>query len=328
MLDVICVGSATVDVFLSTEFSELIKIKNKKKEMDFVAYPTGSKILVKELISTTGGGATNCAVSFARLGLKTGCISKIGIDSNAEFIKAGMKKEGVKDLFVSKKNERTGYSIILDSIEHDRTILAFKGSNNDLKFDELDKKKFKARWFYFSAMLGESFETLKKLAKYAKKKNIKVAFNASQYLARKGKKGLKDILDNCHLLVLNKEEAEFIVKGKNLRELAVNLSKQIPGIVVITNGRHGAIVYDDEFFYEVVTNDVKVIETTGAGDAFASSFLAGLLLKKDIDFAIQLASTNAESVIQHHGAKNKLLSLKEAIKEMKRVPTKVKKSKV
>src|SRR3989344_649295 len=108
MLDVITVGSATVDVFVRTEFCDMVKEKGK----DCVAYPVGSKILIDELIITTGGGGTNTAVSLAS----------------------------------RKLNSRTGYSIILDSVKHDRTILNFRGSNNDLRYNEVKLSKIRAKW--------------------------------------------------------------------------------------------------------------------------------------------------------------------------------------
>jgi len=68
---------------------------------------------------------------------------------------------------------------------------------------------------------------------------------------------------------------------------------------------------------------VKIIETTGAGDAFASSFLSGMIKKNNIEFALKLARTNAESVIQHHGAKTGLLTYNKALKIMKKQPSKI-----
>jgi len=58
------------------------------------------------------------------------------------------------------------------------------------------------------------------------------------------------------------------------------------------------------------------VETTGAGDSFSSAFLAGIIIKKDIDFALSLGQANAESVIQHIGAKNRLLRLNEALRKI------------
>ena len=70
------------------------------------------------------------------------------------------------------------------------------------------------------------------------------------------------------------------------------------------------------------------METTGAGDAFASSFLSGIIKKKDIVSSMKLGMTNAESVIQHHGAKEKLLTYKEALQVLKKRPIKVIKKKI
>jgi len=213
MYDIITVGSSTIDVFAQTKFSELIKIMEKKKETDLIAYPIGSKILIKKLEFTTGGGATNTAVALSRLGYKVACISKMGCGANAGKIKRHLKRDKVDtSLMVCDKKGRTGYSIILDSIEHDRTILTFKGSNNDLRFDEINLKKLNAKWFYFSTMIDESFKTLEKLAKFAEKKRIKVAFNASPYLAEKGIEYSKEILKRTDIFVLNKEEANLMTK--------------------------------------------------------------------------------------------------------------------
>jgi ribokinase len=329
MYDVITVGSSTVDVFARSKSSGLIKIIDSSGEKNLLAYPTGSKILIEELNFTTGGGATNTAASFARLGLKVGCISKMGTGPNSARVITHLKREKVDDtLLVRKKGARTGYSIILDSIEHDRTILAFKGSNNDLKYNEIKLNKLKTKWFYFSTMLGEGFKTLVKLAKFAEKNKIKIAFNASEYLVKKGTNFLKDILKRTHIFVLNKDEAKILVLGDDINNMLVKIHELGPKIVVITDGKKEVIVFDGEFIYSFNPTSAKPIETTGAGDAFASSFLTGIIEKNDIEFALKLASANSESVIQHHGAKNKLLTMKEALKIMKRDNIKVKKKKI
>lgn len=328
MYDIITVGSSTIDVFARTKNPELIKIINGKEETDLIVYPTGSKILIEELQSTTGGGATNTAVALARLGHKVACISKTGCGSNAQKIKRHLTRDKVDtSLMVCSKNSRTGYSIILDSLEHDRTILAFKGSNNDLKFSEINLKKLKTKWFYFSTMMDESFKTLVKLAKFAEKKGIKIAFNASSYLAEKGIKYSKEILKRTDIFVLNKEEAKVMTKKDNIEGMLKELTKLVK-IAVITDGKKGAYTYDGEYLYTLKPNNIKVVETTGAGDAFACSFLCGLVKKNSIEFALELANVNAESVIQYHGAKNKLLTYKEALKSIKKYKTKITKKKL
>jgi ribokinase len=328
MYDVITVGSSTVDVFAKTKFSEIIKIMDGKSETNLLAYPTGSKILIEKLEFTTGGGATNTAVALSRLGHKVGCISKTGCGANSEKIKRHLKRDKVDDsLIVCAKNGRTGYSIILDSIEHDRTILVFKGSNNELKINEINLGKLKTKWFYFSTMMEESFKTLERLARFAEKKGIKIAFNASSYLAEKGINYSKEILKRAYIFVLNKEEAALMTK-KNKIEDALKVLGGLVKIVIITDGKKGVNAYDGKNIYHLKPNNIKVLETTGAGDAFASSFLSGMIKKNNIEFALKLANTNAESVIQYHGAKNKLLTYKEALKAMKKYKTKITKKRL
>ncbi len=316
MFDIITVGSATVDVFAKTE-SGLIKIKTTKEEEEFIAYPSGTKILISSLSFETGGGGTNTAVAFSRLGLNTAFLGKLGNDENSKRILELLKKEDVE--FIGTRGKLpTGYSVILDSIEDDRTILTYKGSNSDLKFSEIKKELLRAKWFYFSSMVGKSFSCLEKLADYAARNNIKIAFNPSSYLAEKGSIFIKSILTRTEILVLNKEEA-FDLVGKNpIEDTIKNLTILGPKIAIITDGKNGAYAYDRETFYYMPANKLKVKETTGAGDAFASGFVAGYILKRDICFALNIGMANASSVVKYIGAKNKLLTLKEALSEKKK----------
>ena len=315
-------GSETVDALVRTEFYETTHDKKKK---ECIAYPVGSKILMKELLLTTGGGGTNTAVALARLGHKVAFLGKVGSKYNSSRVIMELKKEKVNtSLIVRSKTGRTGYSIVLDSKKHDRTILAFKGSNNDLSFREIKLKKLKTRWFYFSTMMGESFRTLEKLADYASKNNIKIAFNISSYLAKKGKVFLGKILKKIDILILNMEEASLLSgKRDKVGNLLKKLSKLGPKIVAITDGKKGAYAYDGKYVYYGRPHNIKIVETTGAGDAFGSSFLSGIIKKDDIKFEMGLGMTNAESVIQHHGAKEILLTYNEALKAMKRRPRKI-----
>ena len=157
---------------------------------------------------------------------------------------------------------------------------------------------------------------------------IKIAFNASQYLARKGTSYLKKILKRTDILVLNKEEAALLVRNSSFKNMLKKLHKLGPKIVSITNGNNDSHTLYNNTMYIGKPTHVKIIETTGAGDAFASSLLSGVIKKNNIEFAIKLATTNAESVIQYHGAKEKLLTYNEALRVMKKRPVKVIKKKI
>ena len=220
MFDVVTFGSGLVDVFIETGIPE----KGK-----FMCYPSGSKILVEDLRSDVGGGGTNTAVAFSRLGLKTGCICGIGNDLNGIQILSCLKVEEIKFLGKKKKG-KSGYSVVLNSAQHNRTILTDKGVNNDISLK--DVKKFKTKWLYFSSLLGTSFQTQKKLADKLTRKGAKLAFNPSEYLIKRH--NLKGILRLCEIVIMNKEEAAILCKRKD-KDLLKGLSELGPKIVVITD---------------------------------------------------------------------------------------------
>ena len=290
MFDIITFGSAVVDIFVNTDVKDKVK---------FLLYTIGSKILIEDLRFKIGGGGTNTAVAFSRLHFKTGYIGKLDADFGGQKILDLLKDEKIE--FLGKiENTKTlgGYSIILDSKDKDRTILTYKGINDSIKLSDVKSSEIKTRWIYFSSLLGESFKTQEKLAKILYKKGVKIAFNPSEYLIER--ENVKELLKICEILVLNHEEARMLTNEKNLLE---GLRKLGPKIVVITNKDKEVIAFDGGEKYSLIPHKLKVVERTGAGDAFASGFVAGQIAGKSIDESLKLGLEESESVIRHQGAK-------------------------
>lgn len=297
--DIITFGSAVVDVFVNTDISE---------EHHFISYPVGAKILIKELRFDIGGGGTNTAVAFARLGLKTGYIGKVGKDDNGKEILKLMRKEKVKFLGRKDRNENTGYSVILDSKGGDRTILTYKGANDNISLEDIKLRKIKTRWLYYSSLLNRSLKTQIALARIMKKRGVKLAFNPSSYLTKR-KELIMPLLKLSDILVLNKEESQMLV-GKKEKDLLKGLHELTKGTVVITDKDKKVMAYDGKQKYYLMPNKVKVVERTGAGDAFASGFVAGQIVGFGILDSLKLGLRESESVIRYFGAKNRLLRMK------------------
>ncbi len=294
--DIVSFGSAIADVFVSTDLSE---------RKNFISYPVGAKILIKDLRFDIGGGGTNTAVAFSCLGLKTGCICKIGDDESGKKVLDLFKKEKIKFLGKKEENANSGYSVILDSKEKNRTILTYKGVNDEIGIKDI--KKFKTKWLYLSSVLGKSFETQKKLIKILKNKGVKIAFNPSSYLIKR--KNLKLFLKLCDVVIMNKQEAEMLVGGKK-KDLLLDLHKLGPKIAVITDKNNLISCYDGTRKYFLKPNKIRVVERTGAGDAFASGFVAGQITGKSINESLRIGLRESEGVIKHIGAKNNLLRMK------------------
>ncbi len=315
LYDVITIGSATIDVFMNT-FSELIKIRTAKYEHDHIAYPSGSKQVIEQLYFDLGGGGTNTAVSFSRLGLKTAYLGCIGDDETGRKVLEKLEKEKIDFIGHKDKKHQTGYSIILDSLENDRCIHTFKGANDFLSFERLDKDKIKSKWIYATSMMNKSFKTLIKIFTLAKKRKIKIAFNPSDYLIKKV--DIAKYFKLIDLLIVNEREAFLLTNKKDLLKQFKELHKKHLKMCVITEGAEGAGYSDKKDLLYVEPRRVKVIEATGAGDAFGSSFVAGLMIKGNVRYALNLAVTNSASVLKKKGAKNNLLTRKQAERLMKK----------
>ena len=323
MYDVITLGSATIDCFVFTGNQLFTKAKKSMKKYDIVHVPFGTKIVVDEIDFKTGGGGTNTAVAFAKLNLNTAFLGKLG-GSQAGQILEELKREKVDTSLIVPGNS-TGYSVVLDASGHDRTILAHKGCNNQLRLSEVKISRMKTSWFYMASMVGESYKTMLALAPKLSKQGVKIAFNPSSYIAKQGHRKLKSILAITDVLVFNREEAgELLGKEYPMPECMKRLRKLVKGIVVVTDGSNGTHCSADKLYYLPISDKRKPVETTGAGDSYAAGFVAGLIMKKDIETCMLMGQANAESVVRQHGAKNGLLKLREMQQRMKKLKGMVK----
>lgn len=290
--DIVSFGSAVEDAFVKTRFSE---------EKGHIIINHGCKMLIDNLFFEIGGGGTNTSVAFSRLGLKTGYVGKFGNDSVGDRISDLLKKEGIE--FLGKRmGETSGFSVVLMTKEHHRSILTYKGINNDVGIK--DVKNFDTKWIYLSSLLGKSLKTQMHLIKKLKKRGTKIAFNPSEYLIRKV--NLKSFLKLVDVVILNKEESSLLTKKKNKLKAIYDFG---PRIVVITDGSNKVEAFDGKDVFSIVPPKVKVVDKTGAGDAFASGFVAGMVVGKSIEECLNLGVKESASVVKYLGAKGKLLKM-------------------
>jgi len=299
--DIVTFGSGVIDVFASTSVPE------RKGKLDL---EIGSKYLIDNLRTDVGGGGTNVAVAFSRFGFRTGCVCGVGKDANGREVLGCLKKEKIK--FLGKVGKgKTGYSMIVDSKKNNRTILTFKGESNDVGAKSV--KRFGSKWLYFSSLLGKSFVTQRRLAARMVGSGVRLAFNPSSYSIEK--QNIGGLLRLSYVLVLNKEEAVSLAKryykSKKKLGLLEKLHSLGPKVVVVTDKNKKVLCYDGEKEYSVVPNkSKKVVERTGAGDAFAAGFVAGMIRGFDIEKCLRLGVEESEAVLGHFGAKNNLIRRK------------------
>ena len=117
------------------------------------------------------------------------------------------------------------------------------------------------------------------------------------------------------------EEAQSLTGEKNLTTIYKKLDKY-KGYFVVTDGPKGAYLKVDEKIHNAQSNRKKVINTTGAGDAFGSAFTSGIIKGLDWQTSLKLAILNSEGVIQKMGAKNGLLEKMPSELELEKVEIK------
>ena len=331
MVDVVTIGSATMDVFVECDDANVVSVRKKDHSTDFMSYPYGSKLEITDFDTQVGGGGVNTAVNFANLGFSTSAIFKVGDDIYSKGLFDFFKTKTV-DLgsIIQDKNDTTGFSIILTSFEGDRTVLAHRGANAHIKKSEIDFELIKnAKLLYIAPLNGESNRQLDDLVKFAKENNTRVCFNAGTTGIKKGYNYLKKILALADVVVMNKEEAQMatgiylrqdtkeIKYSKetihpDLKEMFKKLKVSDYQVIVITDGGHGAYAYTGKAYYYCPCFDGPAVSTLGAGDAFASTFCASLV-RYNIDVAKSLVagSINSGGVVSAFGATQGLMTFEE-----------------
>ena len=337
MCDVITIGSATMDVFVESDDANIVSVYTKNKKSEFMSYPYGAKVEITDFTSKVGGGGINTAVNFANLGYNTSAIFKIGDDIYSDGILESFKNKKV-DLsnIVQDSNLSTGFSIILVSFQGDRTVLAHRGANAQLKKSDINFDAIKnAKLLYIAPLNGDSTKVLDDIANFARENNVFVCFNAGSSSLKKGFNYLKEILENANIVVMNKEEASLATQIQvrpdtreekfseelihpDIKEMFNKLKVGESQIIVITDGGKGAYAYDGEDYYYCPVFEGHVVSTLGAGDAFASTFCAALgRTNKDIGKALMYASVNSAGVVSEFGATQGLLTFEQIEEKLK-----------
>lgn len=329
MFDVITIGTSSRDAFIKSPAFKTIS------SPDFISgeglcLSAGAKIELDSIMFSTGGGATNAAVTFARQNYHTAAVCKIGADVSGREIIANLQAENVETGFIIQDSAlKTAYSILILSASGERTVLVFRGASEHFEANDFSSIDLSARWFYLTGFLSQT--VLEYILDQAKKINARVAFNPSAGQIKLGLKSLGDILKKIDVLIMNREEGSSLtdIDYKRPEDILRCLDEYVDGIVVMTNGIKGVMVSDNKTIYKAgIYPEKKIADRTGAGDAFGSGFVAGLISQQSaisnqqsaskesaIEYAIRLGSANATSVVESIGAKTGILSREDLEKD-------------
>lgn len=315
MFDFIAIGDSTLDVFLQLHEATVSCQLNKEQCLLCLEY--AEKIPVESVVKIPGAGnASNAAVGANRLGLKSAIVSILGRDDIGKEIMAGWKDAGVSTKYVlfDPKHD-TNYSTVLN-FKGERTILSFSEQRKYV-LPDLDG----AKWVYYTA-LGPGHEKLERqlLAHLKKNPSQKLCFNPGTKQLRRGLDALKPVIARCDVFIVNKDEAEYLLKDgeRTIQNLMASFIHMGAKLVVITDGPEGSHASDGKHIWYQPIFPGPVIERTGAGDSFATALVCMLYQGMNVPDAMRAGTANGWSVVQHIGPQKGLLSKTNMLKTLKK----------
>ena len=305
MVKILSIGAAVQDVFMSHS-EELKPVADKTADELFLKIELGSKNDVNNINFSTGGGATNAAVTFARQGLESEFMGTIGHDPAGNAVLEDLDKEGIDTSRISYSDKHhTGYSVVLLASTGERSFLTYRGASTHYDIKNFDLSDTDADWIYISSMAGD-MDILDKIFTHAKQHNMKIFFNPGKAELKQADK-LKGLLEDVNILSVNLDEAQQIVHGVTLEELTRKLLNFV-SVVIVSDGPNGVMASDGKTIVRAgMYEEVKVIDRTGAGDAFGSGFLSQWSQGRSLKDSIVFASANSTSVVTKIGAKAGIL---------------------
>jgi|SRR5581483_6090077 len=302
--DVVCVGDALIDSFISIHESSSHLSLDKDKNLLCIGF--GEKVPVDDCQFLLGGDACNVSVGLSRLGLKTTLMAEIGDDEFSQKIINGIKNESVDDgQLILGEHTPSSFSIGIN-FAGERTLFV----DHVIRLHKFSFENIKSKWVYLTS-IGEEWEVAYgRTMDYCAKTGALIAFSPGTLQLQKGPYYLLKVAQVAKILFVNKEEAGLVLGEKNLeiKDLLLKLKQAGPPIVSVTDGENGSYVIDEDGkMYHLGITSGKPVERTGAGDGYAAGFLAAYIKGKGVMEAMRWGSINSANVITVVGAQPGLL---------------------
>lgn len=308
--DVVSIGDIVTDAFIKLIDDQAVTYENEQGK--WLAMPFGTKLPFDhaEIIEAVGNAA-NAAVAFARLGLESSFVTNVGGDAHGKDMIVALDKQHVDTRFVRiNPGKNSNYHYVL-WYKDERTIL-IKHEEYDYHWPHLRPTEV-PKWIYFSSISEHAIPYHDQVADWLDEHpDVKLAFQPGTFQMEAGAERLKRLYSRTEVLILNREEAALVGGGnhEDLHDLFNKLHDLGAKIVVITDGPKGAYASDgaNRWQMPLYPDPAPPVDRTGAGDSFASTFVAALIKGNTIEGALQWAPINSMNVVQNVGAQAGLLT--------------------
>ena len=326
--DVYAIGNAIVDyeIEVTDAFLEANGVEKglmtlaEQDRQDDLLQSAQSNIRKKQ----AGGSAANSVVALAQLGGAGFYSCKAASDADGIFYRDDLSEQGVDTNLSNAKLDEgvTGKCLVMITPDAERTMSTFLGISSNLSVLELDLEQLEnSHYLFLEGYLVSSpsgFEAIKEAKKWAKTVGVKTALTFSDPSMVKyfGDQMHEVVGEGVDLLFCNEEEALLYAGTEDLTQ-AIEKLKKITKSYVLTLGSKGAQIWDGENIHHIDAVKTQAVDTTGAGDIYAGTFLYGINHGLSYVEAGNLASLAASQVVSQYGPRLKKSKIREFLAEIK-----------
>ena len=302
------IGNALVDVMtILTDENVLSEFSLPKGSMQLVDQEKSEQIKkqtsdLRQSLSS-GGSAANTIHGLSMLGVHTGFIGSVGKDQTGDFFENDMRSAGVATI-LARRTLPTGTAVTLISPDTERTFATHLGAATELTADDFREVDFIGYdILYMEGYLIIDRKLVETACRYARNAHMKIALDLASYNVVEAKhQDFKEIIEKyIDIVFANEEEARSFTGCAPIE--ALEKLADLCEIAVVKAGSDGSWVRSGSEIFKIGTDKVKVVDTTGAGDLYASGFLYGYASGKSLEICGHYGSVAAGKVIEVLGAR-------------------------
>lgn len=301
MLDLIAIGNISADLFFKAD-----SLTQKDGRFQLAI---GGKYMVDEYEMHVGGGGANVAIGARKHGLRTAVVGMIGNNAFRKSIIDRFKKSKVSTRYTLFNQTDANLSMILLDAKGERTIIVYESSHNHSTEEKhLLKTLPRSRAVYFGNLPDVAMQYRSLVMARLKKQDTFIAVNVGTRDCCRPTKYTNELLEHADLVIVNTHEfAELVKKDESKINFKKSVADMLPimkdKIIVVTDAAHGSYCYTEgKVFFEPAARTGKILDTTGAGDAYTAGFLSSYLTHEDIQRAMKTGTRYARQIIAHVGA--------------------------
>lgn len=284
--------------------------------------PKGTLQTVERMELHTGGCAVNTGISLAKLGLRTGVLGKVGQDGFGDFVINVLQGHGVDTRGVVRDAlNNTSATMVMVDRDGERTFLHYVGANGAIRESDIDPGLIRQAHILHIAghnlMPGFDGEVAARILRAARAAGVRTSLDTAWDFSGRWRTLIEPCLPYLDLFVPSIEEARQIAGREDPDSVASFFLDYGIRIVALKMGSQGCYVKTREEAFALPVYPVKAVDATGAGDAFAGGFLAGIAKGWDLRRTTRLANAAGALCVTAVGATAGVRSLAETVEFMK-----------